>query len=72
MNYVKVKDNPDLVRDPNTNAILNMNMHAYNDHLRKRRIEEEHFEVVEKVKKIENDINEIKNLMMTIATTINK
>ena len=60
MNYTKVKDNEDLVKDNNSGAILNIN----NDALRAyRQARNNNMRMHEKVNQMENDISEIKSLL---------
>lgn len=58
IDYIKVKDNKDLVRDPQTQAILNLNMKEYENYMKMRQIKENE---ANRVKKLENDVDEIKN-----------
>ena len=60
MDYTKIKDNEDLVKDNNSGAILNIN----NDALRAyRQAREKNMRMHEKVNQMENDISEIKSLL---------
>jgi len=67
MKYLKVEDKDGLVRDCETNAILNTDMNAYNEYLRNyqsklkenKRIED----LENKIGNIKSDIDEIKNLL---------
>lgn len=66
-NYIPVKDNLNLLRDPSTNAILNTNTSEYNNYIRMKSEKERE---VNKMDQIENeltslkdDIQEIKNLL---------
>ena len=60
MNYTKVKDSEDLVKDNNSGAILNIN----NDALRAyRQAREKNMRMHEKLNQMENDISEIKSLL---------
>ena len=60
MNYTKVKDSEDLVKDNNSGAILNIN----NDALRAyRQAREKNMRMHEKVNQMENEISEIKSLL---------
>jgi len=58
MEYVKVKDHLNLVRDPRTNAILNTNKNEYDEYIKMRN---KNLSEKEKVEKLETDVNEIKN-----------
>ena len=60
MDYTKIKDNEDLVKDNNSGAILNIN----NDALRAyRQARTNNMRMHEKVNQMENDISEIKSLL---------
>ncbi len=60
MDYTKIKDSEDLVKDNNSGAILNIN----NDALRAyRQAREKNMRMHEKVNQMENDISEIKSLL---------
>jgi hypothetical protein len=71
MKYAKVEGHVNLMRDQNTNAILNTNMTEYekyismrdtknNENQRMKNIEDE-------VSGIKSDLNEIKNLLKNLA-----
>ena len=60
MDYTKIKDSEDLVKDNNSGAILNIN----NDALRAyRQAITNNMRMHEKVNQMENDISEIKSLL---------
>ena len=60
MDYTKIKDNEDLVKDNNSGAILIIN----NDALRAyRQARTNNMRMHEKVNQMENDISEIKSLL---------
>jgi len=67
MEYVKVKDHNNLVRDPKTNAIINNNKHEYDEYIKRRNknlSEKERVENLENdVKVMKSDLNEIKDLL---------
>lgn len=58
MKKVKVKDDVNLYRDLNTNAIVNTDMGSYNNYVNSKKIKETE---LKKIKSLENDVNEIKN-----------
>lgn len=66
MMYLKVTDEPNLVRDTKSNAILNVN----NDALNKYKQERERFVQMQKVilehEEIKKDISEIKQLLLQL------
>lgn len=70
MEYLKVEGHSNLMRDPETNSIINTNMSEYQEYISRRNMknEEEH-----KIQKLENDIvtmksdlDEIKNLLRSL------
>lgn len=67
--YIKVKNHDNLVRDSESKAILNTDVAAYNAFIRKKKMDQEHNDVVNKIQKLETDISEIKNM---ISSLINK
>ena len=64
--YIKVTDEPNLVRDSKSNAILNVN----NDALNKYKQERERFVQIQKIisehEEIKKDISEIKQLLLQL------
>ena len=67
MNYQKVKDNSDLVRDPNTGAILNTNSLDYDKYVAQRKVKnQEH----EKTKNIERDISTLRQELDEIKSLL--
>ena len=67
MNYHKVKDNSDLVRDPNTGAILNTNSLDYDKYVAQRKVKnKEH----EKTKNIERDISTLRQELDEIKSLL--
>lgn len=71
MNYAKVVDNPSLVRDMQTNAVLNTNQKEIEEfNLRRKKILEEKAEkeaTKNRLSKIEEEMSEIKQLLKEIA-----
>lgn len=59
--YVKVKDNEDLVRDKNNSAILNVDMDALSKYKMRREQERKRNEEIDELKK---DVSEIKSLLL--------
>ena len=58
--YAKVEGHPNLIRDLNTNAIINTDQIALDHYtIAKRKREEE----VKRIDNIENDLNELKSTM---------
>lgn len=71
MTYAKVVDNPSLVRDMESSAILNTNQREIIDfNLKRKKILEEKFEKEEtkvRLAKIEQEMSDIKQLLKEIA-----
>lgn len=69
MKYLKVKDS-ELVREVNSNAIINRDKEELNSYLTKRKFLAQQKNDVEKLKSemvdIKTDINEIKNLLIQV------
>lgn len=72
-NFAKVKDNPNLVRDQGTRAIINTDKHAYEIYMSERAFREQ---TLHKNMSLENDINivkqDIQELKSLIITLINQ
>jgi hypothetical protein len=70
-NYIPLKENSNLLRDPETNAILNTNNTEYNNYIamknRKNEQNEKMVEMEREMINIKNDLNEIKDLLRKIA-----
>jgi len=70
-NYIPLKENSNLLRDPETNAILNTNKTEYNNYIamknRKNEQNEKMVEMEQEMINIKNDLNEIKDLLRKIA-----
>lgn len=65
--YIKVRDNPDLVRDVKSGAILNINEEMIlksRERKRKKQQEQEEFQ------KMKSDINDIKELLSILIKKI--
>lgn len=65
--YIKVSGHSDLVRDPETNSIINKNQSDYNEYVMRRNLKLEENQKVqtieEEVASIKSDVNEIKSLL---------
>jgi hypothetical protein len=64
--YLKVKDKPDLVRDPSSKAILNRDLEALNKYKEERDFRLKLVRVVEESDTIKNDVAEIKQMLQKI------
>lgn len=71
MSVVQIKDHKNLVRDTHSKAVLNTDRNGLNEYLMKREIvkkeQEEKSETKMRLAKLEEDMNEIKNLLKEIA-----
>lgn len=71
MALVQIKDNQSLVRDIHSKAVLSTDKTALNEYLLKREIakkqNEEKEETKLRLKKLEEDMNDIKSLLIEIA-----
>lgn len=70
MDYLKVEGYNNLVRDPNTNSIINTNMSEYQQYVARRNIKSEENQKLESlesdVTNIKNDLDEIKTLLRSL------
>jgi predicted house-cleaning noncanonical NTP pyrophosphatase (MazG superfamily) len=64
--YIKVKDYPNLVRDKQSNAILNTDRDSLNKYKEEREYQAKLKRVVEENDKLKSDVNEIKTLLYQI------
>lgn len=71
MEQIKVEGHPNLVRDQKTKAILNTDISEYDNYVSSRdskRKENEKIKMIENdVNDIKNDLNEIKNLLRNLT-----
>ena len=71
MNYHKVKDNSDLVRDPNTGSILNTNSLDYDKYVAQRdakNVEHKKTENIERdISTLRQELDEIKSLLRELV-----
>lgn len=69
--YAKVKDHNHLIRDTKSKAILNTDKAGLNDYIMKRGIakkqKEEQSETKMRLTQLEQDMTEIKNMLLEIA-----
>jgi len=70
MDYLKVEGHNNLVRDPNTNSIINTNMSEYQQYVARRNVKSEENQKLESlesdVTNIKSDLNEIKMLLRSL------
>lgn len=69
--YARVEGHPNLIRDLNTNAIINTDESEFNNYDRLKRKKEEEKEKINNIEKevseLKSSIEEIKHLLKTIA-----
>lgn len=70
MQVAKVKDAPGLVRDMQTQAVLNTDNNALEAYRRKRNKQQEMDEVVSDINNMKSDIDQIKSLMQRLLDKI--
>ena len=72
MTHVRIEDTA-LIRDIHSKAILNTDKSGLNDYLMKREIakkqQAEQIQTKDRLDKIENDMSEIKNLLVQLVNT---
>ena len=61
--YIPVKDYPDLVRDPKTNMILNINK---SKHKHKRIVDEARKQERAELDQLKSDVNDIKSMLQKL------
>jgi hypothetical protein len=70
MNYLKVEGHSNLLRDPNTNSIINTNMSEYQEYIIRRDSKSEKNQKIQNlesdVANIKNDLDEIKLLLRSL------
>lgn len=65
-NYLKVRENSDLVRDKDSKAILNINDKALNKYKEEREQRIKTNRMIEEFDSVKNDMNEIKTLLQEL------
>ena len=70
MDYLRVESHNSLLRDPNTNSIINTNMSEYQQYISRRNVKTEEDQKLENlesdVTNIKNDLDEIKSLLRSL------
>ena len=66
--YVKVKDEKDLVRDPNSKAILNTNIEALHAYKKRKQT----YAKIEKIDQLEDKVKSIESKIDEVLTTLKK
>ena len=71
MNYSKVKEDEHLIRDNNSNALINTNLNEYRNYIELKKVKEKENMRIEKIESeiniLKNDLNEIKNLLRSFT-----
>lgn len=71
MDYLKVEGYSHLMRDQNTNSIVNTNMSEYQEYVSRRNVKSEENQKVQNIEEelasIKGDIDEIKNLLRSLV-----
>lgn len=67
MNHSKIEGHPDLIRDGNTNAILNTNQSGYENYIAMSQVKQKE---IEKVDSLERDLDTIKDEINQVKTLI--
>ena len=70
-NYIPVEGNSDLVRDPNTEQIINTNTTAYEQYMNRRKQrkleKEKSLTIEEDLASLKSEMNEIKSLLKELV-----
>ena len=66
--YVQVKDEKDLVRDPNSKAILNTNIEALHAYKKRKQT----YAKIEKIDQLEDKVKSIESKIDEVLTTLKK
>ena len=71
MDYVKVKDNEHLVRNPNSNCIVNTYKAEYEEYLTRRKLKKSEKNKVDNLERdistLRNEITEIKDMLRSLV-----
>ena len=67
-NYSPVANNPSLVRDTTSSAIININESAYKARIRQIEQSKKELQQTETINKLESDVEEIKNLLKQLVS----
>lgn len=70
MSYIKVEGESNLLRDPNTNSIINNNMTEYNNYIKRRESKGKENQKIQNLEEdfanMKEDLNEIKSLLRSL------
>ena len=71
MDYVKVKDNDHLIRDANSNCIVNTNKAEYEEYLTRRKLKKSEKNKVDNLERdistLRDEITEIKDMLRSLV-----
>jgi len=71
MNYIKVEGHSNLVRDPRTNTIVNMDSFEHQEYISRRDTKDEENKKIQNlesdVANMKSDLDEIKNLLRSLV-----
>ena len=66
--YIQIKDERDLVKDPKSKAVLNTNVEALRAYKRRKQT----FAKIEKIDQLENKVKSVENKIDEVLTTLKK
>lgn len=70
MNYIKVEGESNLLRDPNTNSIVNNNVTEYQNYIKRRESKGKENQKIQNLEEdfanMKEDLNEIKSLLRSL------
>ena len=66
--YIQVKDERDLVRDPKSKAVLNTNVEALHAYKKRKQT----YAKIEKIDQLENKVKSVENKIDEVLTTLKK
>ena len=71
MDFIKVEGHDGLLRDPQTNSIINTKMSEYQEYVSRKKVKEEEQQKLQNLENdfanMKNDLNEIKNLLRSLV-----
>ena len=71
MDYIKVKGHDGLIRDPQTNSIINTKMSEYQEYVSRKKVKEEEQQKLQNLEddfaNMKDDLNEIKTLLRSLV-----
>lgn len=70
MNYAKIEGYSNLLRDQNTNVIINTNSSEYEEYIKRKKLKNNENQKIENLEKdvanMKDDLSEIKNLLRSL------